>query len=320
MTEKTVERLNERAWRVVERVCRQVETLRIRHFQTVGGARVVDFGLTVPGGLQAGLELARICLADLGHVQLVWRTFDERDWPHVEVRTDCPVEACLFSQYAGWQLSLPDFFAIGSGPARAAAGVEELFDRLGYRERPGVAVAVLETAQVPDEPVARHVAEAAGVPLRQVALAVASASSLAGTVQVVARTVETALHKLYELDFDLRRVRSAYGIAPLPPVAGDDLQGLARTNDAILYGGCVTLWVDGENESLRKVGPLVPSCSSSAYGRPFRELFEEAGRDFYQMDPYLFSPASVTFVNVETGDVFRFGEKRLDVLRQSFGL
>ena len=66
-------------------------------------------------------------------------------------------------------------------------------------------------------------------------------ASIAGSVQVIARSVETALHKMHEIGFDLTQVRSGFGIAPLPPVAADDLVGIGRTNDAMLYGGEVTL-------------------------------------------------------------------------------
>jgi methenyltetrahydromethanopterin cyclohydrolase len=147
---------------------------------------------------------------------------------------------------------------------------------------------------------------------------VARTASLAGTVQVVARSVETCLHKLHELGFDLSRVQSGYGLAPLPPVAADDLTGIGRTNDAVLYGGAVTLWVRGDDASLEALGPRVPSCSSSDHGQPFVTVFEKYGRDFYKIDPLLFSPAEVTFVNLDTGRTYRFGQLRADVLRQSF--
>jgi len=147
---------------------------------------------------------------------------------------------------------------------------------------------------------------------------VARTASLAGTVQVVARSVETCLHKLHELGFDLARVQSGYGVAPLPPVAADDLTGIGRTNDAVLYGGSVTLWVRGDDDLLTTIGPRVPSSSSADHGQPFAAIFEKYGRDFYKIDPLLFSPAEVTFINLDTGRTHRFGELRPDVIRQSF--
>ena len=65
----------------------------------------------------------------------------------------------------------------------------------------------------------RYVAERAGVAPAELTLLFAPTASLAGGVQIAARIVETALHKLHELDFDVRRVVSGFGTCPLPPVA-----------------------------------------------------------------------------------------------------
>jgi methenyltetrahydromethanopterin cyclohydrolase len=124
---------------------------------------------------------------------------------------------------------------------------------------------------------------------------------------------------LHALKFDIRRVLSGFGNAPLAPVAHDDLTGIGRTNDAVLYGGEVTLWLRGDDESLRQFGPRIPSSSSSDHGRPFAQVFEHYNRDFYKIDPLLFSPAVVTLINVDTGNSFRYGVLRPDLLRESFG-
>jgi len=284
------------------------------------GARVLDSGVSASGGLQAGLLLAQTCLAGQGQVCLIEGRIGESAWPTVQVTTDRPVEACLQSQYAGWRVSVGKYFGMGSGPMRAAAGREELFDRIGGRETATQVVGVLEAGKLPDEEVTAYIAERCRVSPDQVVLLVAPTASLAGTVQVVARSVETALHKLFELGFDVSRVKHGYGTAPLPPVAADDLSGIGLTNDAILYGGQVTLWVTGDDESLRTIGPQVPSSAARGYGDPFLEIFKAAGHDFYRIDPMLFSPARVTFHNLETGRVFPFGEVAPEILRKSFGL
>jgi methenyltetrahydromethanopterin cyclohydrolase len=137
-------------------------------------------------------------------------------------------------------------------------------------------------------------------------------------VQIVARSVETALHKLVELGFDVGRVASGFGTAPLPPVAADDIVAIGRTNDAILYGGEVTLWVRGDDASLETIGPRVPSGASPDHGQPFAAIFERYHHDFYQIDPHLFSPATVTFVNLDTGHSFSFGHTLPRVIHESF--
>jgi methenyltetrahydromethanopterin cyclohydrolase len=238
----------------------------------------------------------------------------------VFVTTDDPLEACLCSQYAGWAVQVGQFFGMGSGPMRAAAAEEELFAHLGYREAAARVVGVLESSRLPGDDVIQMIAEKCGVEPADVALVVAPTASLAGTVQIVSRSIETALHKLHELHFDMTRVQSGVGSAPLAPVAADDLTGIGRTNDAILYGGRVSLWVTGDDESLQAIGSQVPSSASPSYGQPFLDIFEKAGRDFYAVDRLLFSPAEVVFQNLDTGRVHVFGGVNEDVLLRTFGI
>lgn len=311
--------LNELSWDLVQQALSAADDLRIEVVDTpVGG--VIDFGVETSGSLGAGLALAEICSAGLMEISLQSGELGGTGWPQLFVTTDSPLEACLLSQYAGWRVQVGKFFGMGSGPMRAAAFREELFEDVGYREKADRVVGVLEAAHLPGPDVVQHIAEACGVEPKHVALCVAPTASLAGNVQVAARCVETAMHKLFELGFDVSRVESACGWAPLPPVAGDDLTGIGRTNDAILYGGRVTLLVTGDDESLEEVGPRIPSSGSEAFGAPFLSIFESAGRDFYQIDPLLFSPAEVVLQNVESGRVFCYGGIRPDIVRKSFGL
>jgi methenyltetrahydromethanopterin cyclohydrolase len=309
--------LNQRASTLCHAVCAKAESLRVEVTVGVGGT-LVDLGVKAPGGLEAGLALAEICLAGLGRVGLV--PADPAVWrgPAVTVETDHPVAACLASQYAGWQIAQGKFFAMGSGPMRAAAGKEALFDQIGHREQVDVAVGVLETGKLPNDEVFADLSRQCGVEPANLTLLAARTASQAGTVQIVARSVETALHKLHELGFDLKRLESGWGAAPLPPPAADDLSGIGRTNDAILYGAEVTLWVRGDDASLEAIGPRVPGSSSPDHGEPFARIFERYNRDFYKIDPQLFSPAVVTFANLDTGRSFRFGRVLPEVIERSF--
>ncbi|HUG93980.1 MAG TPA: methenyltetrahydromethanopterin cyclohydrolase [Planctomycetaceae bacterium] len=311
--------LNHRAAGLVEQITALADDLRVRSRTLPGGGRVLDFGVETAGGLEAGRWLARVSMSGLGDVSLAAGDLGGVGWPLVQVATDRPLAACLLSQYAGWQISVGKFFGMGSGPMRAAAGREELFETLGYRETPTSCVGVLESGRLPDDAVFEFLAERTGIPARDTVLLVAPTASAAGNFQVVARSVETALHKLFELHFDVSRIESSFGTAPLAPVAADDLTGIGRTNDAILYGGRVTLWVRGDDESIAAIGPQVPSVASAVHGRPFLEIFEDAGRDFYAIDPHLFSPAEVVFQNLDSGRVHQFGRVEPEILRQSFG-
>lgn len=287
---------------------------------TKNGARILDFGVKSPGGLQAGEFLTGLCMSLHGAVSVQRGSLDGATWPTVAVQTDRPVEACLLSQYAGWKISVEDFFAMGSGPMRAAAASEELYEKLDYRESPTSVVGVLETGSLPGEDVVAYVADKCGVSPDSVTLAVAPTSSLAGTFQVVARSVETSMHKLFELGFDVKRILHGFGTAPLPPVAKDDLSGIGLTNDAILYGGEVTLWASGDDDTIADVVPKVPSSAADCYGQPFLDIFREADHDFYKIDPMLFSPAAVTIQNTDTGKVHRAGSVNHEVLKKSFGI
>lgn len=311
--------LNRRAEEIVQRMIDDAAALRIAVLRGVGRGTVIDCGVSARGGLEAGRLLAEVCMAGLGRVELVAGNPELWAGPAVVVRTDAPVAACMAAQYAGWKVQQGKFFAMGSGPMRAAAGKEELFDKIGHRERAEAAVGVLESRKLPPDDVLASLAEACGVPVERLTVLVAPTASQAGGVQIAARSVETALHKLSELGFDLGRLESGFGTAPLPPVAHDDLAAIGRTNDAILYGGEVMLWTRGDDESLREIGPKVPSSASADFGQPFAEIFKHHGGDFYEIDPLLFSPAVVTFMNLDTGNSFRFGHTLPRVIHRSFG-
>jgi methenyltetrahydromethanopterin cyclohydrolase len=306
--------LNARAVQLCENLIRDADELRVSVDQNDVGTRVVDCGVKAAAGLEAGCRLAEICMGGLGHVSLVYESSPLVPGPSVTVRTDHPVAACMAAQYAGWQISGENYFAMGSGPFRAAAGREELFDQIGMRESPELAVGVLESSQLPPREMCVDVAAACGVSPDRLILLVARTASQAGNLQVVARSVETALHKMHELGFDIGTVGQGMGTCPLPPVAADDMSAIGRTNDAVLYGAQVTLWLRGRDEDIKSFGPRIPSCASTDYGEPFAAVFERYGRDFYQIDPHLFSPARVTLVNLNSGNVFSYGQVRADIL------
>jgi methenyltetrahydromethanopterin cyclohydrolase len=310
--------LNERALRLADHMAATASALRVAVSNTPNGTRIIDCGVAAAGGLQAGLAMARVCLAGQAEVTLVPGQLDELPCPLVQVFSDHPVLACMASQYAGWHVSVGKFFAMGSGPMRAAYGKEDLFDHISGREQASAAVGVLETHKLPGDEVTAYLAERLELPPSKLTLLAAPAASQAGNVQVVARSLETALHKLYELKFDLGQVVSGFGTAPLPPVA-DFLGAIGRTNDSILYGGQVVLWVNADDEQLADLGPRVPSSASADHGAPFAEIFERYERDFYRIDPLLFSPATIVFQNLRTGKSHAFGRIEREVLRRSFG-
>jgi methenyltetrahydromethanopterin cyclohydrolase len=312
--------INTSAKRLIDQhVLPELGPLRIADCSPSSAGRILDFGCGVPGGIQAGLLLARICMADLADIRVVPADRGLWEGPMLQVTTDDPTGACMAAQYAGWKVAQGKFFAMGSGPMRAKRGREEVLEHLGVHDSGDCAVGVLECDQIPSEEIVAMVAQECGVGIEQVTLCVAPTRSLAGVIQVVARSIETAMHKLHELGFDLRQVLSAHGTAPIPPMAKDFAEGIGRTNDAILYGGQVTLWVDASDEQIETIGARVPSLASKDFGKPFAKTFREYEYDFYKVDPGLFAPAMVTLVNLRTGRSFRYGKLCPEILRESFG-
>jgi methenyltetrahydromethanopterin cyclohydrolase len=310
--------LNDRACELADRLAEEPDALRVAVRQLDGGTRVIDCGSAVPGGLEAGRRFAEITMGGLGSVAFTPVVIAGRSLPGLTVVTDHPALACLGAQYAGWQVKRDEYFAMASGPGRALIRAEDLYDDLDVDERASAAVLCLETRDAPPDELAAWVAERAGVRPLDLTLLFAPTASLAGGVQVAARVVETALHKLHEIDFDVRRVVSGYGTCPLPPVAKDDGTAIGRTNDAVLYGGVVELTVDAPDDELEAIVERVPSSSSKDHGEPFGRVLEAADWDFYKIDPLLFSPAEVRLVSVRSGRSFESGGVELEVLERSF--
>jgi len=290
--------------------------------ESVAGAHILDAGVNTRGSLQAGRLLAELCMGGLAEIALLPANPAVHVSNHlVQVQTDHAVMACLGSQYAGWPVSSNDYFAMGSGPMRLYRGREDTLIQLKLSEAgTGPVVGILESETLPTTSAVELIAEQCGVSPAELHLAVAPSTCIAGSYQVVARSIETAMHKLHELNFDVNKIISATGTAPLPPPAkpGDTVNGIGRTNDAMLYGASVTFWIDASDAEIAHVAPEVPSCSSPDYGRPFAKIFKDYEYDFYKVDPMLFSPAAVTIHSLQSGHTWNHGKIATDTLRQSF--
>jgi methenyltetrahydromethanopterin cyclohydrolase len=309
--EPSVNALSERfAARLVDDAAR----LRVAISRTPDGVVIADAGVEAAGGIEAGVLIARLCMGGLGRVAVRMSLDANPLWPSmIEVHTSSPVLACLGSQYAGWSLSATKeqtggkkFFSLGSGPARALAGKEPLFDELGYRDRHDRGALVLEVDRLPPQIVIDKILRDCGLAPERLTLVVTPTHSVAGTVQVVARVVEVALHKAHVLGVDLKQIVEGSGSAPLPPPAPDAIQAMGRTNDAILYGGRVHLTVRGDAVAQRLAAEL-PSSNARDYGRPFADIFTSFNYDFYQIDPALFAPAEVWISSLESGATYHGG-------------
>jgi len=306
--------VNASSERLVARLIDDAARLHVDVTRTDGGTVIVDAGVNAKGSADAGILIARICMGGLGRVARRVALDSAPLWPvFIEVHTSNPVLACLASQYAGWSLSATKeqtggkkFFSLGSGPARALACKEPLFDELGYRDRHDRGALVMEVDRLPPQVVIDKVLNDCGLAPERLVIAVTPTQSVAGTVQVVARVVEVALHKTHVLGVDLAEIVEGSGSAPLPPPAPDGIAAMGRTNDAILYGGRVHLTVKSDAAAKRLAAEL-PSSNARDYGRPFADIFTSFNYDFYQIDPALFAPAQVWVSSLESGATYHGG-------------
>jgi methenyltetrahydromethanopterin cyclohydrolase len=310
-----MESLNRAATELVDEAIEFADELNVVVHNLDSEAVVLDFGVDVPGGVEAGLLLAEIQTAGLASVGTRMAEVAGAPLTHVELSTDHPAMALLCAQKAGWELTSGNFEGLGSGPARALVAEEEVYDRLGYEDEFDLAVLSVETDQLPVERVASQVAERAGVPESGVFMPVFRTASITGSTTMAARAAELAVFRLSELGYDPADVLSATGRAPVAPVAASEEAAMARTNDALAYGGQVHLVVDREFDRFDEV----PSTAREEYGRPFADIFAEHDWEFHALDESVFAPAQVT-IDVVGGDTYALGDTDEALLAESFGL
>jgi methenyltetrahydromethanopterin cyclohydrolase len=315
--------VNHLAWELAEKLLRKQAFYGVHASKTSAGATVIDAGVNAPGGFQAGKMLTELCMGGAGKAQISFKTYGDLTFPSITVSTDHPAIAALGSQFAGWRIKEPDgSIAIGSGPARALAlKPKDVYEEIGYKDSSDKAVLTLESNKLPSDALIEKVTVACGVKAENLVVVVAPTASIAGLTQVTGRIVEVSIHKLRTLGLSPKLIRYACGYAPIPPLCRDFEVAMARTNDAILYGGVVYCTVDYKDEAaLQKIVEQAPSMKSKDYGKPFLQIFKEADRDFYKIDHNLFAPAMLIINNAKTGNTFRAGKMNVEALRESFNV
>jgi methenyltetrahydromethanopterin cyclohydrolase len=263
---------------LLDDLIKDAQALQLEISTLSNGTRVVDAGINARGGLEAGRRIGEICMGGLATVTMGSQS-GFANWPwSVNVHAKTPVLSCLGSQYAGWSLSHKaddvKFFALGSGPGRALAAREELFKEFGYQDKADSTVIVLEVDKLPPVAIADKIADNCGIKPENLTLILTPTTSLAGVMQIAIRVLEVALHKAHTVHFPLEKIVDGYGSTPVAPPGGDFMTGMGRTNDAILYGGTVHLFVDSTNDEAQELAEKMPSNTSSDYGRPFGQIFK----------------------------------------------
>ncbi len=314
--------VNRAALSLVRKLCAEAENYGVIVEETTSGSTLVDAGIKARGGFLAGKTITEICLGGYGKAQVIPVKYGDFALPSISVQTNHPAVATLGSQFAGWQIKADKYSAIGSGPARALSlKPKELYKKINYRDEADLAILVLETSKRPPDEVIQQISRQCKVTPQNLSLILVPTASVAGSTQVSGRIAETGLHKLTKLGLDPQVVKYAWGCAPIVPVHPRFDEAMGRTNDAILYAGTAHYTVNYEDDKeLERLVRKTPSSASKGYGRPFLEVFKEAGYDFYKIDPGLFAPAVIVVDNMRTGKIHRAGDLNVEVLKRSLGI
>ncbi len=317
--------VNLEAKKTVDVMIEKAEELNIAVSELSNGATVLDCGVNVTGSFKAGELYTKVCLgglADVG-ISIPGDLSEKFALPSVKIKTDSPSISTLGSQKAGWSVSVGDFFALGSGPARALSlKPAETYEEIDYKDDADIAILTLESDVLPTEEVADYIAEECKVEVSNVFLLVAPTSSLVGSIQIAGRVVENGTYKMLEaLKFDVNKVKHAAGIAPIAPIDPDGLKAMGKTNDAVLFGGRTYYYIESEEgDDIASVAAKLPSSAADGYGKPFFDVFKEAEFDFYKIDKGMFAPAEVVINDLTTGKLYKEGYVNADLLKKSFGL
>lgn len=313
--------VNQHGLKVIEEVIRKSEELAVTIEKHSTGATIIDMGVSAKGGFLAGKYLTDICMGGLGKSEIDMQNIGDLVLPSIVVATDFPGISLLGSQFAGWSISVEKYFAMGSGPARAIAKKpKEIYEKIGYLDEADVAVIALETDIIPTEEAIRFIAEKCKVETKNLYIAIAPTSSIAGSTQISGRIVELGLHKLTEVGLDPKLVKYGIGESAIAPIHPKSTKAMGRTNDMILYGGRVYFEVEHDNDDeLKEIVMKTPSSKSKDYGKPFYNIFKEASFDFYKVDPGLFAPAVVTVNNLKTGKIVTAGKINEEIMLKSIG-
>ncbi|WP_042704239.1 methenyltetrahydromethanopterin cyclohydrolase [Methanobrevibacter arboriphilus] len=317
--------VNLEAKKTVDVMIEKADELNIAVSKLNNGATIIDCGVNVAGSLKAGEYYTKVCLGGLAEVgiSIPGDLSEKFALPSVKIKTDFPAISTLGAQKAGWSVSVGDFFALGSGPARALAKKPaETYEEIGYGDDADIAILTLESDTLPGEDVAEAIANDCGVDVKDVTLLVAPTSSLVGSIQIAGRVVENGTYKMLEaLHFDVTKVKYAAGIAPIAPIDPDGLKAMGKTNDAVLFGGRTYYYIESEEgDDVKELAEKLPSSAADGYGKPFFDVFKEAEFDFYKIDKGMFAPAEVVINDLRTGELFKAGYVNVDLLKKSFGL
>lgn len=313
--------INERVFESISQILDRPEKMGCEVLEQKNGTTIIDAGINVSGSDKLGQIIAEISLGGLGAVRPIIMHIEDITVQGVVVSTNEPMIATLCSQYPNWYVNVNDFFAIGSGPAQALSAREKISQEIGYRDLSQRGIIILETDQMPSEEVSDSISKKCGISPSGLYVAIAPFTSIAGSILRSARIIGTGMYKMWKLGFDLSKVRTAHGTAPVAPIAKDNMHAIAMTHDCILYGGRTYYFIrPNENDDLSSLAREISSSSSDQYGKTSYGLLQSINFDLCMISSLLFSPAEVTLNDVLTRETHKAGSLNPDMLRKSLAL
>ncbi|MGM0438372.1 MAG: methenyltetrahydromethanopterin cyclohydrolase [Bacillota bacterium] len=314
--------VNKQSFLLVKELIKYKNILKIGVKTLKNGTNVIDLGQNVEGSWEAGRILTEILLGGLGKVS--FETFPKKIsgnyLPAVNIRTDHPLISLAGCQISGWELTSGDFAPILAGPGRTLGRKDNdwLSPYTDYVDKYDKAILTIESPEPITLEQSQKLAKACNIKPEMLYILIAPPASLTTYIQVSGRILEQTLHRLQEENFNLKSIKQAQGFCVIPPVIKDELISMGRMNDALIYGGHSVFSVDTSDKNINRIINKITSDKSDVYGKPFKEIFKEADLDFYNVPKELFSPASVTIVNENTGQIFNSGKFNIEVLAKSF--
>lgn len=317
--------VNAEAMKIVRKILESPEALGVEISRFPSGSTLIDMGQRARGSWQAGRYFTLITVGGLGDVSFegfmlgATASFAAVRLPAVRLMVDRPMEACMGCQVAGWRLVDEADAPILAGPARTLNNPPDYHARLsGYRDEAHEGVVTVQMSRPVTDAMAQVMAKACDLAPENLYILASRHACLVSTIQVPARGIETAMHRLALENFDLGRIQHAYCTGPIPPLVDDELSSMGRINDALYYGGEVSLYVDAPDEMLAALVPRVVSEVSPLARRSFAELYRDAGYDFHAIPLDAHTPAVLHMTNIKSGRTFSAGHFDYEVLQRSF--
>ncbi|HHU31283.1 MAG: methenyltetrahydromethanopterin cyclohydrolase [Zhaonellaceae bacterium] len=305
--------VNKRAMEIVQKIIAQADVLGVEVHRMDSGATVIDMGVKCPGGWRAASLFCEATLGGLGQVNYSIFDLDGIELPQVEIYVENPAIALLGSQISGWPLNefknADGVVPLISGPVRAVVAKDMFAEPVPYRDSAEEVVVGLQDNRLPDERIIQSIADKTKLPPDKIYILVAATSSLVGSINVVSRTLETAIWRIHALGLDVNQIVAAWGKAPVPPISSDEFTAMVRTNTYTYYGGTVGFILNAEDSDIKemlKKYPLAP-YTCDYYGVPFRKLLEEAGGDIFNLDGFVHNVTKAVINNVKSGNIFVAG-------------